>query len=82
MPRVLLTGWQPGLRKVQLTKLIQSRTSVSLRDAMGHTERILDGRTVAIELPTVAEARAFAREAQSLGVTAEVDVSQETAPSL
>ena len=81
MERVLLTGWKPGLRKVALTKLIQSRTSVSLKAAMGYTERVLDGDCVAIELPTVADARAFALEARNLGVVVESDVSREAARS-
>jgi hypothetical protein len=81
MGRVLLTGWMPGLRKVALTKLIQSRTNVSLKAAMAYTERVLAGDTVVIELPTVADARAFALEAQNLGVVVESDVSQEAARS-
>jgi hypothetical protein len=81
MPQVLLTGWNPGLRKVPLTKLIQSRASVSLKAAISQTERLLDGKPVTIDLPTIAEARDFVLQARALGAVAEVDARPKTTSS-
>jgi hypothetical protein len=81
MASVVLTGWKPGLNKVSLTKLIQSRAGASLGVAKGYTDRLLDGETVGLELRAVAEARAFAQEAEALGATAEVKLGQQTARS-
>ncbi len=80
MSRVLLTGWNTGFRKVAFTKLIQSQTNSSLKEAVGQTERMLDGGTVAIEFQTLDQARAFAAEAQALGAIARIEVTRPTAP--
>lgn len=77
MPRVLLIGWKPGLRKVPLTKLIQAHTDLSLTAAMSCTERVLDGETVAIDLSTAPEARSFALAAEAVGATTMLDVSHD-----
>ncbi len=72
MTRVLLIGSRPGLQKVQLTKLIQARTGVSLSAAKGQTDSLLEGQTVVLDLPTSREARDFVAEARAAGAIAEV----------
>jgi hypothetical protein len=77
MPRVVLTGWKPGFRKVEFTKLVQSKTGMPLKDALGQTGRVLNGEVIAFELPTPDEARSFADEARALGATVSFEATRQ-----
>jgi hypothetical protein len=72
MPTLILTGWKPGLRKVSLTELLQRRVNVSLVQAKGCVDRLLDGKSIAIDFSHGHNADHFAREATMLGVICEV----------
>lgn len=67
MAQVVLTEWQPGLQKVQLTRLIQSSTGLPFRQAKDCVDRFLEGEAVQFALPTEAAAAAFSTEAERLG---------------
>ncbi len=73
MPKVLLTKWKPGLKKVSLTKLLQAQANLSLRIAKAYVDRFLDGEKVAIEMSSLTAAKKLATEASKLGATVEVD---------
>ena len=78
MTQVLITGWQPGLNKVALTKLLRERAGLTLAQAHDKVNRCLDGESVVIELPTAAAARAFVGDAGRLGAV--VDISAAGQP--
>ena len=77
MQRVLLKGWKPGLRKVALTTLLQRRAGLSLGTAKALMDRCLAGEEVTVELPTLADAEAFARQASALGAVVELDLVRQ-----
>lgn len=65
---VVLDGWEPGLRKILLTKLIQQGARKSLIDAKRCTDEVLTGRTVALTFTTATDADSFCSDATLLGV--------------
>lgn len=73
MTQVVITGWNVGLRKVALTKLLQKRAGLSLSVAKDAVDRCVDGETVVINLPSREDAEAFARDASALGAIVELD---------
>jgi ribosomal protein L7/L12 len=72
MSRVIITGWQPGLKKVSLSKLIRDRSGLRLSEAKACTDRCLDGEIVSIDLASADEAEQFAQEAARLGAIVQV----------
>ncbi len=77
MVQVLITGWKPGLRKVALTGLLQTRGGLSLRDAHDSVERCLAGETVAVGTASAAAAESLARDASELGAITSVRLSEQ-----
>lgn len=67
MTTVLFTGWNPGLAKIQLTKLFQARAGLRLSSAKDAVDQILEGKPVTVTLGTADEADSFVRAAQVLG---------------
>ena len=47
---VNITGWQPGLQKFKMTKVIQRFTGSLLMPAMDCTDRVLGGEVVVTKL--------------------------------
>ena len=66
---VILSGWNPGMQKVALTKLIRNGTGKSLADAKFCTEEVLAGKPVALTFLTEADADAFCADTQLLGAS-------------
>ena len=73
MVNVILTGWNPGLRKIDLTKLLQERADLSLGAAKACVDRLLGGEHVTVPVSTLAAAEQLVHDASSLGAIAEVD---------
>ena len=74
MPRVILSGWKPGLKKASLTRLLQDRAGLRLETAREYTDRCLAEQAVAIELPTLAAAESLTREASEVRALVEIIV--------
>jgi hypothetical protein len=70
MAHVLITGWNPGLRKVALDRLLHEKAGLGLHEAHNCVTRLLSGEHVSITLPTLAAASALAEEARTLGAQA------------
>ena len=77
MAFLLLTAWQPGLRKVALDRLLHQRAALGLREAHDCVSRLLAGEQVVIVMPDIQAAQAVAEEALALGAVAR---ATETAP--
>jgi hypothetical protein len=68
---VRITGWHPGLKKIQMTKLLQAYYPLSLGEAKSMTDRVLSGEMVTLTLHDSATARECAHELQVLGAIVE-----------
>lgn len=77
MAQVRVTGWESGLKKVSLTRLLQSSVRLDLITAKSYTDRILEGETVVLELPDFAQATALAEALEALGAVARAMEEQE-----
>ena len=72
VPRIHVTGWNPGLNKVAMTKAYQRELGVGLAAAKGMTDALLDGERVEFEVETPERAETFAAELTALGAVVEV----------
>lgn len=66
---VVMSGWEPGLQKVSLTKLIQEARGVNLAEAKRCTNEVLAGRLVTLTFFTEIEADSFCSKTSLLGVS-------------
>ena len=69
MTQLNLTGWRPGLNKVQLTRTLQAELGLSLADAKRATDRVVDGEVVSLSLPDHRAAERLADLLVPLGTT-------------
>lgn len=77
MPKVTLKRWNPGLKKVSLTKLLQEKADLSLTSAKQCVDRLLAGESVSVNVPTAEEAAQLAEEITKLGAVCEIDSRDE-----
>jgi hypothetical protein len=81
MDIVRFTAWRPGLNKVALTKLIREAGGVTLDQAHGLVNRLLEGEQPEIRLASQQDAQRLAQGACALGVRAEcVSASPSSSP--
>ncbi len=73
MERVLLTGWQVGVQKVSLDKLIQRAAKIGLKEAKEKVDQLLLGEEISIVFPTLFEAENFCKEASKLGAMGKLE---------
>ena len=73
---LIITGWEPGLRKVTFNDLLRRYTILSLEDAKQHVDRVLDGEIVELPVATAA-ATPLLDALRSIGVKAELRSSSE-----
>lgn len=67
MPMVLLNGWKPGLRKVQLELLLHQEAGLTLAAAKEAVDRVLAGVSVHVEAPDLHTAERLIEEIRSVG---------------
>jgi ribosomal protein L7/L12 len=70
MNTVVLSGWQsgdPGLNKVELTKLIRSSNGLGLADAKALVDRLVDGVDIELTFTDREAAESFSEAAIALG---------------
>jgi hypothetical protein len=73
MTKITLKGWKPGLRKISLTRLLQEYAELSLIDARGIVDRLLEGEHVTIIISSRIAAEAFIQRAVEIGAMAELE---------
>jgi hypothetical protein len=82
-PYVVLTGWEPGLQKVALDRLLCERAGLTLREALDSVNRLLAHEHVSVPVASLAEARAIAAGAVALSATAEaLETAERSRPRL
>lgn len=72
MAKVLFKGWNYGLQKISLTKLFQQKAGLSLKEAKGKTDALLDGETFVIETESFEQAEELVKEATAIGAVCEI----------
>jgi ribosomal protein L7/L12 len=72
MLRVTVIGWQPGLRKISMTKLYRRELKITLGPAKAMTDAVLNGEIVEFEVETEQQAERVAEELRNLGALVEV----------
>lgn len=71
MIRVRLSGWNPGLNKVALTKLIREAADIPLNEAHDAVNRLLEGESVEFGILDAQVAQRLLDDARALGAKAE-----------
>lgn len=72
MPKVLFSGWKSGLEKISLTKLFQQKAHLSLKEAKGKTDALLDGETFVVEIESIEQAEELISEATAIGAVCKI----------
>jgi ribosomal protein L7/L12 len=70
MSTVVLSGWRPGdpgLNKVELTKLIRNSNGLGLTDAKVLVDRLVDGEDIELAFTDREAAESFSDAAVALG---------------
>jgi hypothetical protein len=67
MTTVKVTGWEPGLRKISLTKLLQQDAGKDLAGAKALVDGLLQGKTFEVTFEEEQLARQFAEKAKAIG---------------
>ena len=74
MAVVKLTGWQAGLRKISLTKIIRKHTGYGLAKGKKCVDDVLEDIPVLIPDLSNNVAEELLREVRSVGAVAEIDL--------
>ena len=77
MTDILLVGWQSGLQKVKLNKLLQEYCGMSLAGAKRAVDQLLAGKQIECQLSEAGLREEFLKKARSLGALVE-DRSQDS----
>ena len=72
MSAAILTGWQPGLKKISLTQLIRAYTGYDLAQGKHCVDDLLEGKTVVLPELRKEQADIFVTEARKLGAICEI----------
>lgn len=81
MGDVVISGEKPGLRKVELTKLLQREAELSLREAKSRVVRSLEGERVVVTVRSPETAARLAREAEQLGAIVDLPATSSVSES-
>lgn len=76
MKRLILTGWNPGLNKVALSKLLRDKAGMSLGDAKSAVDSILDEQPVNVRIELDELAEYILAEALELGAVGKLEETQ------
>lgn len=73
MHKLKIIGWRYGLQKITLTKTLQAKLSLGLREAKQCTDDVLDGKTVSFELDDLTAAKELADALDKIGAVVELE---------
>jgi hypothetical protein len=68
MKTVVLKGWNVGLNKVALNKLLRLHAGMSLSEAKASVDDILEGKHVSLNFDSEDQLASFCNQAISIGV--------------
>lgn len=72
MNTIIVTGWNPGLDKISLTKIIRKHTGLGLAEGKQCTDQILDKQPVSFEKLSKSTAEVFLTELRGIGAVGEI----------
>jgi len=72
MSTVTLKGWKPGMKKVELTKVVRKHTGYGLAEGKRCTDDVLEGKEVVLSGLDSNVARELLNEVCEIGVIAEI----------
>lgn len=72
MRTVIITGWNPGLDKIALTKTIRSHTGFGLAEGKNCTDQVLENKPVVFDNLSQEAAESFLAELKQIGVVGEI----------
>lgn len=72
MPEILFTGWNVGLKKVALDKLLRDRVPMRLADSKRVVDRVLAGEKVYVAVESDDAAREIVAGARNAGAICKV----------
>jgi hypothetical protein len=73
MSRVVIKGWEPGLNKVELNRLLRRHAGLKLGEAKAVVDRLLAEQIVWVECPDLVSASELCRAAGSVGAVCSLD---------
>ena len=68
MARVVFSGWDRGLSKIKLNKLLRQHCGMTLSAAKDAVDTLLEGRSIECETEDEDQAKRLAEKARALGV--------------
>ncbi len=71
--KVVLYGWEDGMKKVSLTFLQREILAVSLTDAKANVDALLEEKEIFIKVKSLENATKFVCEAKKIGVNCRLD---------
>ncbi len=72
MSRVIITGWEEGLKKISLSRLLQDEAGLTISQAKHAVDEVLEGRRVELTFSSSAAAERFAAAARRLHAVCDV----------
>ena len=73
MPKLNIVGWREGLLKISMTQVLHERLPLSVKDAKGCVDDVLDGKVISFELGDRAEAESLSNALKEVGATVEIE---------
>jgi hypothetical protein len=73
MPSVRVSGWEPGLRKISLTKLLQMSADKDLQEAKAMVDALIEGKGFEIYFDNEGVAKTFADHVRGLGAQVTIE---------
>ena|SRR5215204_5925853 len=73
MPELKIIGWRPGLLKISMTAVLREHLPLSVKEAKGCVDSILDGQVVSFRLDGVDKAEALATALTEVGAIVEIE---------
>ena len=77
MPRLGIIGWQPGLKKISMTKLLREHLGLSLTEAKGATDKVLMGEAVWYFLEDPSKAEDLREALENIGAVVAITEANE-----
>ena len=71
--KVKLIGWREGIQKIAFVKLQVDYFQISLREAKTNVDRLLEGETIELVVPSEEKGQGFIQEAKQMGVICEFE---------
>lgn len=72
MPTLKITGWKPGFQTISVTRILNDKLGIGLKNAKLRTEDVIDDKEVFFDMRNIVEATALRDELVELGAIAEV----------